>query len=69
MKTKEWVRRSARTFFQAFAGMVSATLVASVTGISDIDTLKTALIGVVASGIAAGIAAIMNYQKEESEEV
>lgn len=65
---KEWLRRSARTFFQAFAGAVSATLVVSTSGISDIDALKTALVGVVAAGIAAGIAAVMNYKKEESEE-
>lgn len=68
MKTKEWVRRAGRTFLQAFIGSFSMMVVASVSGATDIDALKTALLSTAASSIAAGIAALMNLKNEESEE-
>lgn len=59
---REWLRRALRTFVQAIVGYVAANLVCVIAGveISDGNALKTAIIGLATSAIAAGIAAVMN---------
>lgn len=61
---KECIRRALRTFIQAAAGYLAANLVivVSSTDTGDYDALKMALIGLVSSAVAAGIAALMNMQ-------
>lgn len=61
---KECIRRALRTFIQAAAGYLAANLVIVVsnTDTGDYDALKMALIGLVSSAVAAGIAALMNMQ-------
>jgi hypothetical protein len=76
---KEWLRRALRTFVQAITGYIAANLVCTVAGIeiSDGNELKVAIIGLIGSAIAAGVAAVMNIiplnnnantDKEETEE-
>ena len=55
---KEWLRRAIRTFVQAAVGY--AVLVVPNIDFTDTSALKTTLIGVGASAIAAGISAVMN---------
>lgn len=57
---KDTLRRAGRTFFQAFIGYVAANLVTSTTGVTDMNALTTALVGLGVSAVAAGLAAIMN---------
>lgn len=65
---KEWLRRALRTFIQTFVGYLSVNLVTAITGITDKVEFKTALIGVVISAIAAGLAALMNLSTNKDEE-
>lgn len=58
---KEMLRRTVRTFIQAAAGYVATNLIYIVSqNAYDIDYLKTALLGLGVSSLAAGLAAIMN---------
>jgi hypothetical protein len=68
MKAASWkdtIKRAGRTFFQAFAGYVAANIVTATTGITDFGVLKTALIGIAMSAIAAGLAAVMNLPAKQ----
>ena len=55
---REWLRRAIRTFIQAAVGY--AVLVVPNIDFADTSALKTTLVGVGASAVAAGIAAVMN---------
>lgn len=59
---KIWLKRSLRTFFQAAIGYISANLALSLSG-ADENGIKTVVIGLFASAIAAGIAAVMNSKE------
>lgn len=58
MFEKEWLRRAVRTFIQAAVGYVVAAV--PTIDFDNTSILKTALVGVAVSAIAAGIAAVMN---------
>jgi hypothetical protein len=63
MKTASWketFKRAGRTFIQAFAGYMAANLVTATAGLTDMDALTTALVGLGVSAVAAGLAAVMN---------
>lgn len=64
MKLKAWAKRAVRTFVQTFAGTVGTGLVAAVSGVSDLGALKVALLGLLASAISAGLAAVMNFNEK-----
>jgi len=55
---KEWLRRALRTFIQAAAGYIVA--VVPNVDFTDTSVLKTTLVGIGVSAVAAGIAALMN---------
>ena len=61
---RECTRRAMRTFFQSAAGYVAANLAAYMGGMefTDATAMRSAILGVCASGIAAGIAAAMNLE-------
>lgn len=62
---KEMIMRSLRTFFEAAVGYLAANIaVAFVDNGENTDILKTAVIGVLVSSIAAGIAAVLNMPKK-----
>lgn len=65
--TKETAKRMFRTFFQA----VIACIVANLTLIdfsSGKDVVKSAILSLCGSAVAAGIAAVMNLQNPETTE-
>lgn len=68
--TKETWRRAWRTFLQAAASYIAVNLCV-IDFYAGADVLKSALIGLGASALAAGIAAVMNLEKKEpvTEEV
>lgn len=63
---KNWKIRARRTFFQTFIGVIAADISVVIAGASDKTTLVIAISGLVASAVAAGLAAVMNL-KEEAE--
>lgn len=65
--TKETWRRALRTFLQAAISYVAVNLCV-VDFNAGSDVLRSALIGLGASALAAGIAAVMNLQKPLIEE-
>lgn len=65
--TKETWRRALRTFLQAAASYIAVNICV-VDFNAGSDVLKSALIGLGASALAAGIAAVMNLEKPESAE-
>nr|AFN84590.1 hypothetical protein [uncultured bacterium scaffold00056] len=69
-KFGEWAYRAARTFLQAVAGCVVTNAVGALCGV-DVDYIRTALLGLIASAVAAGVAAVMNLPSGEdgNEEV
>ena len=63
---KEMMIRSVRTFFEAALGYIAANLtVILLDGTKDVDILKTALVGVLMSAIAAGACAVLNLPKKD----
>ena len=64
--TKETAKRMLRTFVQAFLGYVVANL--AFFDFTDDTIGKRAVIGFVLSAVAAGIAAVMNLTKEETND-
>ncbi len=65
--TKDTLIRAGRTFIQAAAAYIIAN-VAIVDFNSDKQIVKSAVAGLAASAIAAGIAAVMNLDKESTKE-
>lgn len=65
--TKETLKRALRTFAQTAVGyiVVNAAIIDFSSGK---DAIKSALIGLCVSAIAAGIAAVMNLEKELDNE-
>lgn len=63
---KEWVKRALRTFGQAAAGYLIA--VVPNVDFENTSALKTTLIGIAVSSIAAGIAAVMNMDLNHKKE-
>lgn len=64
--TKETLRRALRTFIQAFVAYVAANLFV-VDFSAGVEVWKSALIGVLMSALAAGMAAVMNLEKKPTE--
>ena len=64
---KESLYRALRTFGQAMLGYLAANLLAALTPIDpgDESALTGALLGVFGAAVAAGLAAVMNWKKEE----
>lgn len=56
---REPVKRAIRTFIQAAAGYIAVNIGA------DTLTTKTAVLGLIASAVAAGISAAMNIETKE----
>ncbi len=65
-RMKEWLRRAIRTFIQAAAGYIVANLSAALAGMQT-DGVKTVLIGLIGSALAAGMAALMNLETKSPE--
>ena len=63
--TKETWRRALRTFLQAAVSYVAVNLCV-VDFASESDVLTSALVGLAASAVAAGIAAVMNLEVVET---
>ena len=66
--TKETLRRAWRTFLQAAIAYVAANLFI-VDFTASKDVIVSALTGLAVSAGAAGISAVMNLQKKETEEL
>lgn len=64
---KESLRRAGRTFLQTAIGYIAVNIVA-VDFTNSKQALKSACLGLAISAFSAGIAAVMNIQKNESEE-
>lgn len=62
---KNWGKRVLRTFLQAAVGYAVVAIPAI--DFSDTSMLKTALIGVGVSAVAAGVAAVMNLNELKGE--
>ena len=63
---KNWVKRALRTFGQAAVGYLAVAL-PTISFTDDVSALKTTLIGVGVSAIAAGLSAVMNILDEKKE--
>lgn len=66
--TKETARRALRTFLQAFVSYIAVNIVAINFYEEDTEVLKSALIGLAISALAAGLAAVMNLERVDSTE-
>jgi hypothetical protein len=66
---KPVIKRTLRTFFQAFIGYISASLVVIVSTINNWDTTKEAFQLLFGSAVAAGLAAVMNRKELTTEEI
>lgn len=66
--TKETWRRALRTLIQTAVAYVAANLCV-VDFTAEGEVLTSALVGLGVSALAAGIAAVMNLQKKEAEEI
>lgn len=65
---KETLKRALRTFVQAAVGYFATNIALYVgTDFSDMSVVKTVLVGLGVSSIAAGLAAVMNLPKKEGE--
>lgn len=63
---KEWARRALRTFFQAAVGYLVVAAPA-IDYSADRAVLKSALVGIGVSAVAAGLAAVMNIERGDKE--
>lgn len=59
---KNWVKRTIRTFVQSAVGYI-AVAVPNI-DFSSVSAIKTAVVGLGVSAIAAGISAVMNIRDE-----
>lgn len=59
MKMKNWIKRALRTFLQAAVGYACVALPAI--DWQDEGALRSTLVGLGVSALAAGISAVMNY--------
>lgn len=66
--TKETLRRAKRTFFQTAISYFAANL-CLVDFTQPKDIIVSALLGLVISALSAGLAAIMNLQKNEQQKI
>ena len=66
--TKETLRRALRTFIQVAVSYIAANLCV-VDFTAEGEVLASALLGLVVSALAAGIAAVMNLEKKVSNVV
>ena len=65
MLEKTWVKRSIRTFVQAFFGTLSMQFVAVTSNMTDDTTLgKAVILSTIASAFASGVAAVMNLDEK-----
>ena len=62
--TKQTLIRALRTFIQAALAYIAVNL-AVVDFTDDKETLRSALIGLAVSSVAAGISAVMNLERKE----
>lgn len=68
MKTKNWketLQRAGRTFVQTAIAYMGVNLVSITAGTGNLDALSTALVGLLISAIAAGLAAVMNLPTQQ----
>lgn len=65
--TKDTAIRVGRTFLQSVLAYIAVNLVV-VDFTADKAVIKSALVGLATSAIAAGIAAVMNLEKQNNEE-
>ena len=65
--TKESLRRAFRTFLQTAISYITVNICV-VDFTAGADVIKSALTGLIVSGVAAGIAALMNMEPKELEE-
>ena len=63
---KNWIKRAVRTFVQTAIGYISVNVVA-VDWTADRSVIKTAIIGVGVSAVAAGLAAAINFVEDENK--
>ena len=61
-----WIKRAARTFVQTAVGYITVNIVA-VDWSADRSVIKTAVIGVGVSAVAAGLAAAINFVEDENK--
>ena len=66
--TKESLRRAFRTFVQTAISYITVNICV-IDFTAGNDVVRSAVIGLIVSGVAAGIAAIMNMEQKEVEEV
>lgn len=61
-----WIKRAVRTFIQTAIGYISVNIIA-VDWTADKSVVKTAIIGVSISAVAAGLAAVINFIEDENK--
>ncbi len=61
---KNWMKRALRTFFETAMGYIAAAI-PLVDFTADGAVVKATIIGILASGISAGIAAAINYRDDK----
>lgn len=67
-KWSECIKRALRTFAEAAAAYLAAHIVLAVsTGGEDLSVMRTALMGLAVSSVAAGLAAVLNMPKKAAE--
>ena len=67
-KWSECIKRALRTFIEAAAAYLAAHIVRAVsTGGEDLSVMRTALMGLAVSSVAAGLAAVLNMPKKAAE--
>lgn len=62
---KNWIKRSIRTFLQAAVGYIVVSL--PTVDWKDGDILKTTLVGIGVSAVAAGCAAVLNFIEDKQD--
>ena len=65
---QEWLKRALRTFLQAALGCIAAGLTSAFTNgfsFTDSDAVKSTVFGIIATAVAAGLAAVMNMAKKD----